>query len=171
MSYTESKKQIDKIRQEYDRKGNIIFLVACQYIVEHGQYNFRNQKWFDSCIYNVDNKHDRADQDGKVLWIGRELEKAMLECARELADVNAYDFLMYIQREMRLGGEVGEPDYHRAMQIIRNCLCYVGDIYGVLNTGDRERLENFRAMELTDDEIMYFGWEHLLDTEDKEDFG
>lgn len=172
MSYTESKKQIDKIRQEYDRKGNIIFLVASQYIVEHGQYNFRNQKWFDGCIENVDKKHDMANQDGKILWIGRELEKAMLECARELADVNAYDLLMYIQRETWLGGdEVGEPDYQRALQIIRNCLCYVGDIYGVLNTGDRERLENFRAMELTDDEIMYFGWEQLLDMEDKEDFG
>ena len=54
MSYAESKKQIDKIRQEYNYDGNIIFRVAIQYIVEHGQCNFRNQKWFDSCIENVD---------------------------------------------------------------------------------------------------------------------
>lgn len=171
MSYTESKKQIDKIRQEYDRKGDIVFRVAIQYIVEHGQYNFRNQKWFDSCIDNVDKKHDMAEKDGKDLWISRDLEKAMLECARDLADINAYDLLMYIQREVWLSGEVGEPDYQRALQIIRNCLCYIGDIYGVLNTGDRERLENFRAIELTDDEIVYFGWEQLLDKEYEEDVG
>ena len=171
MSYTESKKQIDKIRQEYDRKGDIIFRVAIQYIVEHGQYNFRNQKWFNSCIENVDKKHDMADRDGKILWIGRKLEKAMLECAKELSDINAYDLLMYIQREVWLSGEVGEPDYQRALQIIRNCLCYVGDIYGILNTGDGERLEKFWEMELTDDEIEYFGWGHLLDIEYEEDAG
>ena len=170
MSYKESKKQIDKIRQEYDRKGDFIFLVALQYIVEHGQYNFRNNYWFDFCIENVDRKHDKADKDGKILWVDRDLEKALLHCAKELAEINAYDLMAYIQREVWCGiCEFGAPDYQRALKIIRNCLCYVGDIYGVLNTGDRERLENFRAMELTDDEIAYFGWENLLDKEYEED--
>lgn len=171
MSYTESKKQIDKIRQEYGYEGDIIFRVAIQYIVEHGQYNFRNQKWFNSCIENVNKKHDLADKDGKHLFMTRDFEKELLECAKALSDISAYDLMVYIQREVWLSGDVGEPDYQRALQIIRNCLCYVGDIYGVLNTGDRERLENFRAMEITDDEIAYFGWEHLLDEEYEEDDG
>lgn len=173
MSYTESKKQIDKIRQEYDRKGDIIFRVAIQYIVEYGQYNFRNQKWFNSCIENADKKHDKADQDGKILWIGRELEKAMLECARELADIDAYDLLMYIQQEVWLSGEVGEPDYKRALQIIRNCLWYTSDRYGAYNEECSETLYKFREIELTDEEITYFGYEYLFDVEeyDKEDVG
>lgn len=169
MKYAEHKKILDKIRQKYGCKGDIIFRTAIQYIVEHGQYNFRNEKWFNGCIEQVDSKHDLAEKDGKILWIGRDFEKALLECAREVAQIEPYDLLIYIQREVWLdGGEVGEPDYQRALQIIRNCLCYVGDIYGVLNTGDRERLENFKAMELTDNEIEYFGWGHLFGVDDME---
>lgn len=170
MKYTEHKKMLDGIRQKYGCKGDIIFRTALQYIVEHGQLNFRNEKWFNSCIEQVDSKHDRADKDGKILWIGRDFEKALLECAREVAQIEPYDLLTYIQQEVWLsGGEIGQPDYHRALQIIRNCLCYAADIYGVLNTGDGERLEKFREMELTDEEIAYFGWEHLFDVEEEDE--
>jgi hypothetical protein len=169
MKYTQHKKMLDGIRQKYSCKGDIIFRTAIQYIVEHGQLNFRNEKWFNSCIEQVDSRHDRADKDGKILWIGRDFEKALLECARELAEIEPYDLLIYIQQEVWLGdGEVGQPDYHRALQIIRNCLCYAADMYDVYNTADWERLEKFREMELTDDEIAYFGWEHLFDTEEEE---
>lgn len=169
MKYTEHKKILDVIRQKYGCKGDIIFRTAIQYIVEHGQYNFRNEKWFNSCIKQVDERHDLAEKDGKVLWIGRDFEKALLECARELAEIEAYDLLTYVQQEVWLGGsDVGKPDYQRALQIIRNCLCYAADMYDVYNTADWERLEKFRAMELTDDEIAYFGWEHLFDTEEEE---
>lgn len=170
MKYTEHKKILDTIRQKYGCKGDIIFRTALQYIVEHGQLNFRNEKWFNSCIEQVDSKHDRADKDGKILWIGRDFEKALLECAREVAQIEPYDLLVYIQHEVWLGGgEIGEPDYQRALEIIRNCLCYAADMYGVLNTADWERLEKFREMDLTDDEIAYFGWKHLFDAENEED--
>jgi len=170
MKYAGHKKMLDEIRQKYGCKGDIIFRTALQYIVEHGQLNFRNEKWFNSCIEQVDSKHDRADKDGKILWIGRDFEKALLECAREVAQIEPYDLLTYIQREVWLGGgEIGEPDYQRALQIIRNCLCYTADCYGVYNTSDEERLEKFREMDLSDEEIAYFGWEHLFDVENEED--
>ena len=63
MKYKEHKKILDKIRQEYGCKGEIIFRTAIQYIVEHGQHNFKNKAWFDSCIENVDERHDRAEPD------------------------------------------------------------------------------------------------------------
>lgn len=171
MSYTESKKKLGAIRQEYGCKGDIIFRTAIQYIVEHGQHNFRNEKWFNSCIEQVDSKHDRADKDGKILWITRDFEKALLECAREVAQIKPYDLLTYIQREVWLGGgEVGEPDYQRAIEIIRNCLCYTSDGYGAWYEDCSETLRKFRAMDLTDDEIAYFGWEYLFDVEDEEDY-
>ena len=170
MKYEENKKILDRVRQKYGCKGDIIFRTALQYIVEHGQYNFRNEKWYNSCIEQVDSKHDLAEKDGKILWIGRDFEKALLECARELADIDAYDLLTYVQHDVWLGGEeIGQPDYKRALQIIRNCMCYVADCYGVYNTSDEERLEKFHEMDLTDDEIAYFGWEHLLDTEEEND--
>jgi hypothetical protein len=170
MKYKEHKKIMDEIRQKYGCKGDIIFRTAIQYILEHGQYNFRKDDWFNSCIEQVDSKHDRAEKDGKILWITRDFEKALLECARELAQIEAYDLLIYIQREVWLGeGEIGEPDYQRALQIIRNCLCYTADGYGTYTEEASETLRKFREMELTDDEIEYFGWEYLFDVEDEED--
>lgn len=171
MSYTESKKKLDAIHREYSCKGDVIFRTSIQYIVEHGQCNFRNQKWFDSCIENVDKKHDLAERDGKHLFIGRDFEKALLECAKELSQIEAYDLLIYIQKEVWLsGGEVGEPDYQRAMEIVRNCLCYTSDCYGAYAEDCKETLQKFRQMDLTDDEIVYFGFEYLFDVEDEEDY-
>ena len=170
MKYTEHKKMLDRIRQKYGCKGDIIFRTALQYIVENGQYNFRNEKWFNSCIEQVDSKHDRADKDGKILWIGRNFEKALLECARELAQIEAYDLLVYIQHEVWLGGgEMGQPDYQRAIEIIRNCLCYMADCYGSYSACCSDILHKFRDVDLTEDEIAYFGWEHLFDAENEED--
>ena len=169
MSYEESKKKMNAIQQKYGCKGDIIFRTAIQYIVEHGQYNFRNEKWFNGCIENVDKRHDLAEKDGKMLWITRDFEKALLECAKELAEIEAYDLLMYIQREVWLGGgDVGEPDYHRALQIIRNCLCYVSGGWDYFEKSVEETLSAFRMMELTDEEIAYFGWEYLFDVEEEE---
>ena len=170
MKYAEHKKMLDKIRQKYGCKGDIIFRTAIQYVVEHGQHNFRNDKWFNSCIEQVDSKHDRAEKDGKILWIARDFEKSLLECAKEVAQIEAYDLLIYIQHEVWLGNEnVGQPDYQRALEIIRNCLCYVEDCYGAYQSDLSETLHKFREMDLTDDEISYFGWEYLFDVENEED--
>ena len=170
MKYKEHKKLLDEIRQKYNCKGDVIFRTAIQYIVQHGQLNFRNEKWFNSCIDQVDREHDRADKDGKILWIGRDFEKALLECAREVAQIEPYDLLIYIQREVWLGGgEVGEPDYQRALQIIRNCLCDMDYHFGSYGSDSMATLQKFRDVELTDDEIAYFGWEYLFDTENDEE--
>lgn len=169
MKYAEHKKKLDAIRQEYGCKGDIIFRTALQYIVEYGNLNFRNEKWFNSCIENVDKKHDRADKDGKILWIGRDFEKAILECTREVAQIEAYDLLTYIQREVWIGGgRVGEPDYQRAMEIIRNCLSYMAGCYGAYTYDNEETLEKFRCI-MEDHEIEFFGWEELFEDEDLEE--
>ena len=169
MNYTESKKKLDAIRQKYGCKCDIIFRTAVQYIVEHGQYNFNNKTWFDACVDNVDKRHDLAKQDGKILWVTRDFEKALLECAKELAQINAYDLLTYIQREVWLGGgEVGEPDYQRAIEIIRTCLCDFEYNHGCYGSDSAATLRKFREMDLTDDEIAYFGWTYLFDVEDEE---
>lgn len=166
MSYAESKKKLDAIRQEYGCKGDVIFRTAIQYIVEHGQYNFKNQTWFDSCLTSVDKRHDLAEKDGKILFMTRDFEKALLECARELAQITAYDLLIYIQREVWLGdGVVGQPDYQRAIEIIRNCLCYTDNEGGYYTYSPSITLSKFREMDLTDEEIAYFGWEYLFDVE------
>lgn len=168
-NYAESKKKLDVIRSKYGCKGEIIFRTAIQYVVEHGQYNLRDETWFDEVINDIDERHDMAEKNKKILWVTRDFEKAIMECAKELSYIEVYDLLIYIQKEIWLGGEVGEPDYQRAMQIIRNCLCYTADEYGAYSLDCDVVLNKFREMELTDEEIEYFGWDYLFDVEEEEE--
>ena len=168
-NYAESKQKLDAIRREYGCKGEIIFRTAIQLVMERGKYTFLDESWCKDEMNVIDDRHDNAESVGKVLFMTRDFEKAIFECARELARIEAYDLLTYIQREVWLGGgPVGEPDYGRAMEIIRNCLCYTADGYGAYSLNCGETLDKFRSMELTDDEIAYFGWECLFDVEDED---
>ena len=169
-TYTESKKKIDAIRREYSCKGDVIFRTAIQMIVENGQNSFKDENWFDDQMNFIDERHDAAELVGRILFMTRDFEKAIFECAKELSNVECYDLLTYIQREVWLGGgEIGEPDYQRALQIIRNCLYYTDNECGYYSISPSETLSKFREMELTDDEIAYFGWEYLFDTEEEDE--
>ena len=167
MSYEESKKKMDAIRQEYGCKGELIFRTAIQNVVEFGSFTLQDKEWYDWTMNDIDSRHDHAETNGKILWCTRDFEKAIVDCSVALSEIETYDFLTYIQREVWLGGgEVGEPDYQRALKIIRNCLFYTDSEYGYYTSDPSETLRKFREMELTDDEIAYFGWECLFDVEE-----
>ena len=167
MSYEESKKKLNQIRQEYGCKGDVLFKTAIQYVVEFGSCTLQDKEWYKWMMDDIDANHDRAKENGEILCYTRELEKAIIDCAVALSKIETYDFLTYIQREVWLGGgKVGEPDYKRAIEIIRNCLCYTSDVYGAYTEDCANTLRKFREMDLTDDEIAYFGWEYLFDVED-----
>ena len=168
-NYTESKKQLDTIKGKYGCKGDIIFKTAIQNIIDFGRHTILDVNWCHDELIDINEKHDIAEKEGKWMWVTRDFEIAILECMQELAEINPYNLLIYIQREVWLGGgPVGEPDYQRAMQIIRNCLCYTADCCAY-SEEVYETLCKFREMELTDDEIAYFGWEYLFDVEEEED--
>ena len=163
MTYVESKKKIDKIRQDYGCKGEIIFRTALQNVIEYGKCTLCDPGWYEPTMREIDKRHDDADANGKWLFMTRDFEKAIVNCSVALCDVEAYHLLMYVQKEVWLGGEIGEPDYQRAMQIIRNCLYWTAEGYE-----SSAILKQFRDLELDDDEIAYFGWEYLFDVEDEE---
>lgn len=170
MNYTESKQKLDAIRAKYMCAGDIIFRTAIQYVVELGQYTFRDEAWYEDQLNEIDDRHDSAERIGKILFMTRDFEKAIFECAKELAQIEAYDLMIYIQKEIYLGsGEFGEPDYQRAMQIIRDCLCYMADRYGSYRMDEEETLGKFRNIGLKDEEIEYFGWGELFYYEEEEE--
>ena len=170
MNYTESKQKLDVIRAKYMCAGDIIFRTAIQYVVELGQCTFRDEAWYEDQLNAIDDRHDSAEAVGKILFMTRDFEKAIFECAKELAQIEAYDLMIYIQKEIYLGcGKFGEPDYQRAMQIIRDCLCYMADRYGSYRIDEEETLGNFRNMGLKDEEIEYFGWGELFYYEEEEE--
>lgn len=168
-NYKESKKKLDAIRQKFCCKGDIIFRTAIQNVVEFGQVTILDPGWYQCTLDDVHAKHDNADKEGRWLFVTRDFELAILECMKELAEINSYDLLIYIQKEVWLGGgDVGEPDYKRALEIITNCMSYMEDCYGAYSSDMGETLDKFQCV-MSDEEIAYFGWEHLFDIEEDEE--
>ena len=103
MSYSESKKKLDVIRQKYDCKGDIIFKEAIQSIIEFGTCALQDKDWYEWTMDDIDANHNRAEAKGDIAWPTRELEKAIIDCAVEISEINTYDFLLYIQKEVWFG--------------------------------------------------------------------
>lgn len=164
-NYVESKKALDKIRNEYGCKGDVIFRTAIQYVVEFGQAMFKDEEWVKGQLNNVDAKHDVAEAEGKNLWIGREFEKAFIECAAEVAKINAYDLLIYIQKEVFWSDE-GGLDYARAIELLHSCINWFIDYDCCETAVMRERLED---LDFTEDELYTLGLGWLFDAEEDED--
>lgn len=162
-NYAESKKVLDKIRNEYGCSGDIIFRTAIQYVMEYGQNTFVKTYWVNERLSEVDEKHDDAEKENKTLWISRDFEKAIIQCAADLATVNSYDLLIYVQREVWLGGD--GMDYQRAIQLLKKCMNWIEDD----RCGYAETLDTFEHIGFRDDEIESFGYAYLFDCVDKYD--
>ena len=163
-NYAETKKELDKIRSEYCCKGEMIFRTALQYVVEYGQSKFKNNKWVQEQLVLVDGKHDEAGLEGKVLWIGREFEKALIECAAEIAKVDTYNLLVYIQKEVWLSNE-GGIDYDRAVKLLKSCMNYVEETH----CGLWETYDVLDELGFNDDEIEMLGFDYLFDVRKEEE--
>ena len=162
-NYSESKKKLDAIRDKYGCKGEVIFRTAIQYVVEYGQSMLSDEGWQEHFIFNIDKRHDEAEAEGKILFITRDFEKAILECAKEIAQIEPYDFLIYIQREIYLGGD--GISYQRAMELLRGCLDYCGNnTYEIMYT-----LEMAAEMGFEENEIEELGYGYMLNEEEEEE--
>ena len=163
-TYENNRKTLNKIRQEFGCKGDVIFRTAIQYVVEFGQEMFRDEEWVKDQLDKVDVKHNVAEAEGKNLWIGREFEKTFIECAAEVAKVNAYDLLIYIQKEVFWSNE-GGIDYERAVDLLKACMSNIemwNDCQCVLT------LHEFEDIGFDDDEIIELGFGYLLDGREDE---
>lgn len=142
-NYTESKKQIEVIRREYTTAGDVLFRTSIQMLVEQGQENFKDAEWYAAAVKSINDRHDEVEREGKIAIIGRRFELNILECAKKLAEIEIYDLLIYIQREVYWSNE--GIDYQRAIELLKGCMGLI--------MGDRE-LDYVR-----DDFIDYIGFE------------
>ena len=157
-NYANTKKELDRIRDEYGCQGEIIFRTALQYIVEHGQSTFNDNGFVDNQLVLIDVKHDKAEAEGKNLFITRKFERAFIECAREIAKVDTYNLLVYIQKEVWLSHE-GGIDYQRAVELLKNCMEWFADDC----CGCAETLEKFELLDFDDSEIEAMGYAYMFD--------
>lgn len=162
-NYADTKKALDKIRNEYGCKGEVIFRTALQYLVEYGQSMFSDEEWVETQLSLIDELHDKAEAEGKMLYVGRELEKAVIECARELVEVNAYYLLIYVQKEVWLSND-GGIDYERAVELLKKCIYDIEEREGCEDKLLYQELDNIGFYD-TDLEDLGFGY--LLNEEEE----
>jgi hypothetical protein len=166
MNYAETKKELDRIRNEYGCKGEMIFRTSLQYIVEYGQAKFQDEEWVQSQLDLVNEKHNKADTENKILFIGREFEIALIECAREIAKVEAYGLLVYIQKEVWLSNE-GGIDYKRAIELLKGCMY---DIEQRENCEDKLTLDAFEDIGFDDEELTGLNFGYLFNAKEDEEY-
>lgn len=165
MSYAETKKELDRIRNEYGCKGEVIFRSALQCVLDYGKLDMMDDWCYSHRVDEVNERHDEAEKEGKILFMTRNFELAILECAREIAKVDTYDLLVYVQREVWLSNE--SIDYQRAIELLKRCM---------YDIEERESCENkltyqaFEEIGFTDDEIEEFEFGYLLNDEEELEF-
>lgn len=152
-AYTESKNKIDAIRNKYSCSGDLIFRSAIYNVVGYGTATILDNAWYECTMDDIDANHDAAKKEGKTLFITREFEKAIVDCSRELAEINTHDFLIYIQKEIWLGGE--GISYKRAIELLKNYINTLDFNYSPLDA--------MREIGFTDNEIEELGFGFLLE--------
>ena len=94
----------------------------------------------------------------------KDFELAIFNYARELAEVDSYDLIIYMQKEMYWSNE-GGLDYKRAIHLLEECMGWI-DVYG---TGEgysfKEALDD---LGFDEDEIEELGFEYALSREEEE---
>lgn len=164
-NYAESKKTLDKIRSEYDCKWELLFRQAIQYVVDYGASNLQDDWNYEHIKQDINERHDNAEAEGKNLWITRSFELALLECARAIAQVDIYDLLVYIQKEVWLSHE-GGIDYDRSVKLLKDCMGWIEEDHASLG----EMLDTLEYIGFDDDDIEALGFAYVLDVrEDEED--
>lgn len=161
-NYAESKKTLDKIRSEYGCKGDVLFRTAIQCVVEYGTNSLLDDWNYEHLRSDINERHDAAESECRLLFISRDFELAILECAREIAMVNIYDLLVYIQKEVWLSGD--GLDYQRAIELLKNCIY---DIEERENCEDKLLLQALDNIGFYDSEIEELGFGYLLNTEEE----
>ena len=114
-------------------------------------------------IDEINERHDEAEAEGKILFVSRDFEIAILECAREIAKADTYDLLVYIQREVWLSNE--GIDYQRAIKLLKKCIY---DIEERENCEDKLTYQALENIGFADDEIEGLGFGYLLNEEEEE---
>ncbi len=152
--YLKSKEKMDKICKKYLCKGDLIVNIALTYLMECGTERLTNDEYIKAALKNINDTHDKAEAEGKTLFISRDFEKAILECAAEFARCDTRDLIMYIQREIWFyGNNYGELSYANAIRQLQRCMSFIVD------TSNEFAYDDLIGIGFDDNEIEFLGFE------------
>ena len=148
-NYAESKKRIDKIRDDYHEWA---FRAGISHLMDVGIRHLTKELVEETC-----NKIMQEDDTNHIMT--NDFKCDILRVAYELAQIPHIDLLVYIQREVDYDVFDGGISYRRAIKLLKDC------VFGIemqCNT-DEETLDKLENMEFEDDEIRALGFEYLLE--------
>ena len=162
-NYVETKNKIDVVRNKYGCKGDLIFRTAITTLFDCGKSLCADDMWLKNMICAIDDEYDDAESAGKHLFMTKDFEKAIYECAHELAAFKNNDLFIYIQKEVWFGDD--GIDYQRSIYLLKGCIAWV-----LSDTYETEyALQEVREMGFDDDEIEKLGFGWMLDAEEEEE--
>ena len=149
MSYTESKKKIDKIRDDY---RELAFRAGISHLMDVGIRHLDKDSVEETCkmIMQEDDTHKIVSNDFKC---------DIVRVAGELAQVPHIDLLVYIQREVFYDVFDGGIGYSRAIELLKDCVLGIE----MQCDSDKEALDMLENMEFQESEIRALGFEYLLE--------
>lgn len=155
----ETAMKIDAIRRVYSCVGDVLFRSALDFAIEIGLSELMDSDTVSELKEDLNARHDAAEAEGKTLFITRDFELAIVDCAVKLAAFSANDLLYYAQTRMPLAVYApGQPDYCRLQEIAMSLAWRLAE--------DRETKYVYDDMEscgITDEEIEWLGVGCILD--------
>lgn len=147
--YTESKKKIEAIRNQY---GEFVFRGGISHLMDVGIRHLTEENVEHTCKEIM-----QSDDTGHFMT--NEFKCELVKAAYELAQVSHIDLLVYIQREVDYGVFDGAIDYNRAIELLRNCINSLDFNY--------ISLDDIRELGFKDEEIESLGYGWLFEEEDE----
>ena len=149
----EIKQRINSIREKYSSAADVIFRAAIASVFEIGARNLRGEAYFKQIeLLNASSDGELPDIDLKIL-----------NCARELAQIEILPLLAYIQREIYFGGD--GLSYGRLAELLKISLEVIDEHHG----DSYDALLDLRSMGMLDSEFNDLGFGYLLDLEEDEE--
>lgn len=145
-NYNESKKKLDAIRSKYSSAGDIIFRSAIDTLIDIGKVNCCNELTYDGILSGVDN----------------ELDRTVLKCAHDLADINTTGLLVYVQKELYLSND-GEMSYQTMARKLSDCIEW---IIGDADCSDAVKDLKY-GVGFSENELRSLGYDYLFDVIDE----
>ena len=153
MNYTETKKQIDKIRD----RNELLFRMAISHLMDVGIRHLTEENITETCaaIMKEDDSHS---------FMTNEYKCNLIKTAGELAKLDHIHVLTYISREVYFDVGDNAMSYSRAIGLLENYLDHcVESTYETMYA-----LEMAQEIGFENSELEQFGYGYMIDNEEEE---
>lgn len=96
---------LEQIQKTYETNGDLLFRIALAEVVQHGQDVYTKAN-LECTLSSITKRHASYTKDSKSFPVmTEEFEKAIVNCAYEIAQCETWDILRYIYlRKIYIGG-------------------------------------------------------------------